>query len=453
MTNNFFLVSIHSDRSFYEKTLDLQYLQKRFLKKKKIKNLSFERSVPYKGKICFWNYKSKNSIKLEYLYSPGFKVQYICQILNKIVILGADRIQIIDNGQVRNVFNNLFFGCHIVCPDQNQSKIVWISSAVTNRLIKFNTKTLKIEKTIIMPKKFGNEFLNNINFKKNYISTDNQNTHLNSVLSHKNRLYVTFWKQGLLGYYENGKFNEVLSGFIGLHSVRIFKNLLYFTDSSASSLVIIDSSSHKIINRIKFDTKYVHDAYLLDDNKLFYSSEKNKIILYDYKKHEVLNTLDTTFLEGSVQFLNILKNSKNLNFFKKFKFNSFVKKIVLKYSNNFDNFDLFNLRYYNKNSYIFHFENVKYQYLMKPIKTLKLIPGKYSANIKFKKYLGDISFDILDTASQEFIKCENFTENDSINLNFQINEEKELAIIISGNNIKINDVLIKLFEINIEKWI
>ena len=90
---------------------------------------------------------------------------------------------------------------------------------------------------------------------------------------------------------------------------------------------------------------------------------------------------------------------------------------------------------------------------MKPIKTLKLIPGKYSANIKFKKYLGDISFDILDTASQEFIKCENFTENDSINLNFQINEEKELAIIISGNNIKINDVLIKLFEINIEKWI
>jgi hypothetical protein len=35
MTNNFFLVSIHSDRSFYEKTLDLQYLQKRFLKKKK----------------------------------------------------------------------------------------------------------------------------------------------------------------------------------------------------------------------------------------------------------------------------------------------------------------------------------------------------------------------------------------------------------------------------------
>ena len=132
MTNNFFLVSIHSDRNFYEKTLDLQYLQKRFLKKKKIKNLSFERSVPYKGKLCFWKYRSKNNIELKYIYSPGFKVQYVCQTLNKIIILGADRVQIIDNGEVRNIFDNLFFGCHIVCPDDNHSEIVWISSAVSS---------------------------------------------------------------------------------------------------------------------------------------------------------------------------------------------------------------------------------------------------------------------------------------------------------------------------------
>lgn len=453
MTNNFFLVSIHSDRNFYEKTLDLQYLQKRFLKKKKIKNLSFERSVPYKGKLCFWKYKSKNNIELEYIYSPGFKVQYVCQTLNKIIILGADRVQIIDNGEVRNIFDNLFFGCHIVCPDDNHSEIVWISSAVTNRLIKLNIKTLKIEKTIIMPKKYGSEYLNNINFKKNYISTDNQNTHLNSVLSYKNRLYVTFWKQGLLGYYENGKFNEILSGFIGLHSVRIFKNLLYFTDSSDSSLVIIDNLSNKIINRVKFNTKYVHDVYLLDNNKLFFSSEKNKIILYDYKKHEVLNILDTTFLGGSVQFLNILKQSKSLNFFKKFKSNNYKRKTLLKFCDNFDNFELFNLRYHNKNSKIFHFENVIFQYLIKSIKTFKLIPGKYSANIKFKKYLGDISFDILDNTKEEFIKSENFTTYDSINLNFQLDEEKEISIIISGNNNVSNDVLIKLFEINLERWI
>ena len=113
-----------------------------------------------------------------------------------------------------------------------------------------------------MPKKYGNKYVKNIDYKKSYINTDNQNTHLNSVFSHKNRLYVTFWKQGILGYFENDKFYEILRGFIGLHSVRIWKNLIYFTDSSNSSLVIIDLATFQIINRIKFQNKYVHDVYI-----------------------------------------------------------------------------------------------------------------------------------------------------------------------------------------------
>ena len=35
-----------------------------------------------------------------------------------------------------------------------------------------------------MPKKYGNKYVKNIDYK-NYINTDNQNTHLNSVFSHK----------------------------------------------------------------------------------------------------------------------------------------------------------------------------------------------------------------------------------------------------------------------------
>ena len=307
MTSNLFLVSVHSDRIFYDKTFDLTYLQKRFLTKSTKKNLSFQDSVPYKGKLCFWKYDNDNRINKKYLYSPDFKVQYVTHTDNKIIILGADRVQILNNGKIENIYNNLFFGCHIVNPDYFRKEIVWISSAVSNRIIKLNVRTKKIEKDILMPKKYGDRYVKNINYKKNYINTDNQNTHLNSIFSHKSRLYVTFWKQGILGYFENDKFHEILRGFIGLHSVRVWRNLIYFTDSSNSSLVIIDSLTFQIINRIKFQNKYVHDIYILDEEKFFYSSEKNEIVLYNYKTHKILNKLDSMSIGGSIQFLNVLK--------------------------------------------------------------------------------------------------------------------------------------------------
>ena len=83
-----------------------------------------------------------------------------------------------------------------------------------------------------------------------------------------------FWKQGILGYFENDKFYEILRGFIGLHSVRIWKNLIYFTDSSNSSLVIMDLATFQIINRIKFQNKYVHDVYILDNKNCFIHQKK-----------------------------------------------------------------------------------------------------------------------------------------------------------------------------------
>ena len=117
------------------------------------------------------------------------------------------------------------------------------------------------------------------------------------------------------------------------------RNLIYFTDSSNSSLVIIDSLTNQIINRIKFQNKYVHDIYILDEEKLFYSSEENEIVLYNYKTHKILNKLDAMSIGGSIQFLNVLENIKNLNSFNDLKKFSEDKKIrsILKLENNFRN--------------------------------------------------------------------------------------------------------------------
>ncbi len=108
MISNLFLVSVHSDRPFYDETFDLTYLQKRFLTKSTKKNLSFQDSVPYKGKLCFWKYDNGNRINKKYLYSPDFKVQYVTHTDNKIIILGADRVQILNNGKIDNIYNNFF---------------------------------------------------------------------------------------------------------------------------------------------------------------------------------------------------------------------------------------------------------------------------------------------------------------------------------------------------------
>ena len=458
MKSNLFLVSIHSDRPFYDKTFYLIYLQKKFLIKSNKKNLSFQDSVPYKGKLCFWEYYNDKKINKKYFYTPNFKVQYVTKTDNKIIILGADRVQILNKGKIENIYNNLFFGCHIVNPDYSRKEIVWISSAVSNRIIKFNVRTKKIENEILMPKKYGNKYVKNIDYKKSYINTDNQNTHLNSVFSHKNRLYVTFWKQGILGYFENDKFYEILRGFIGLHSVRIWKNLIYFTDSSNSSLVIIDLATFQIINRIKFQNKYVHDVYILDNKKLFYTSEKNEIVLYNYKSHQILNKLNTISAGGSIQFLNVL-NIKNLNSFKDLKKFSENKKIkqILKIENNFKNFDKFNLLY-NKNNF-FYFGETKYQYILKYSKKIEINPGTYFLTMKFKKLFGNIVIDFLDEISQEFLNQEKLEETSDtldgnynfIRFKFEIKKKKKFSLIISGNNHTPGEIIFFINQIALEK--
>ena len=60
MTSNLFLVSVHSDRPFYDKTFDLTYLQKRFLTKSTKKNLSFRTLFHTKVNYAFEIYNDKN---------------------------------------------------------------------------------------------------------------------------------------------------------------------------------------------------------------------------------------------------------------------------------------------------------------------------------------------------------------------------------------------------------
>ena len=127
----------------------------------------------------------------------------------------------------------------------------------------------------------------------NTISIMTQLTHINCCYHAKG--YLTTAIQGAVGLFDfEGSYQELTSGFLGCHGARTRPGLhgFYFSDSPSGHLYEM-SWTGKIMKKFSIDSTWLHDTqWVKDDIYLFSSGDKNKLQLWDTKKHSMIWDID-----------------------------------------------------------------------------------------------------------------------------------------------------------------
>lgn len=322
----------HSDRPFVEARSSLGYLNNRF-SADRFETLppfdtlpSISDSVPFTGSLSFWEMTEtpgEVSARLCAKYNPDYKVQFASFVGDRLIVLGSDRLEILDSGfnVIQTIRDPWLIGGHTVFPAGADD--LWVTSAPANAVLRVSLREGRVVERRRLPAVYGTgyDLKDTDDLSAHFIPTDLQPTHINcavpllpedpaSAVTAKDRpddLLVTLWIPGAIGILGgDGHYREVLSGMRGLHGARPVpgSNLISFADSAAGLICFIDRETGRLAKRFALNSLWLHDAEVVSPGVIAATlSDSNEIALVDSHNGDVLFRTPCDDLGQSTMFV------------------------------------------------------------------------------------------------------------------------------------------------------
>lgn len=308
----------HSSRKFFVADASFNSLEMRFSREDRLSDLPpfeelppVEEAVPYEGALTVWSieeFAAGPSLRFLFRYDPGYKVQCAAFCSDRLIVYGSDRLEVLDStlNVVRTVRHPLLVGGHTVFVDRNGHAVV--TSAPANAIFRIDIETGEVIEQIKVPDRYGSGYdLDDRNLHEHYVPTDLQPTHVNCAYPIEDGLLVTLCVPGAVGRFDsNGNYREIVRGFRGCHGAKMYRDLLYLSDSTAGAVVYIDPETGQIRKRLHADTRWLHDAEHVDDETVAVAlGDKNEIRLLDSRSGEVKHRVSCDAFGQSVMFASV----------------------------------------------------------------------------------------------------------------------------------------------------
>ena len=312
------LITTHSSRFFDSSRANLNSLNNRF-DTRSLDNLPdiadfgpWNEAIALHGKLAFWkinyNCEKRISAKLLTCFEPPSNPQSACFVGDVLLVAGPDRVMRFGPGfkSLDPIVDNWIVGTHTVrkAPDDN----IWVTSAPANAVLRIDPMSRSVLERVIMPTRYGAgyELTPKDDLRKHFIPLDYQPTHINSAWPIDDEVLVTLLVPGAVGIFDRERnYREIFSGLRGCHGARVHPQTghIYITDSPGGFVWYIERESGRVLKRLDFHSRWLHDAQALDQGVLLgMASDQNVLHFMDEATGECLETIKCDRLGRSALF-------------------------------------------------------------------------------------------------------------------------------------------------------
>ena len=308
----------HSDRPTEDGRANLNFLETRFQKPNRLPpKCDFNTLTPisehqtYHGSVTIWYFSEGDYSKPRLLLflRPDYKPQHAIWYQEKLWILGVDRLEVYDSSLSRLALieDTWLSGAHTIFPDGRGNLLVTCSASDSVLLI--DEQSFAVASVLRLPESiYGHNFelSRTDSVVEHYITNDLQLTHINAASSWRNGIVVSTFIQGAIGWFNSqGKYKELLRGFVGCHGVRADTRTeqLYFCDTCLGTVIFLDNNLN-IERRIATGSTWLHDAQQIEGDVFAVAAmDRNQVEIMDIQSRQVILTIPGHEFGLGTQFL------------------------------------------------------------------------------------------------------------------------------------------------------
>jgi hypothetical protein len=265
---------VHSDRPAQLDQCDLNYLERRYSRPDRLPPRETFETLP--AAATFTSFGGEITIhdlgesrfeppRLVARMRPDqYKPQHAIWRAGRLWVVGVDRIEIYDRrlDPVARIDDPWLAGGHTIFPDGKGRMLVSCSSS--DSVLVIDQATLSVIGAHRMPESlYGHNYAlkRTDSVVDHYISNDAQLTHINCAYPWRDGILTSCLIHGAIGWFDSeGRYEELLRGFVGCHGGRVnTSGEIYFCDSALGALTIVDSRM-RISQRIGTGSRWLHDA-------------------------------------------------------------------------------------------------------------------------------------------------------------------------------------------------
>lgn len=307
----------HSSRPFVEARSSLNGMESRF-QPGRLDGLppweslaGIDSAVPFSGSLTIWRVEDGEKPRLNFLraYDPGYKIQSAVFAGNRLLVCGADRLEVLDTEfrVVQTIRDNWICGGHTVFSDT--AGHAWLTSAPANALLRVDVEQGKVVERIRLPDRYGTGYPvgPEHDLREHFIPTDLQPTHVNCAYPTQRGILVTLWIPGVVGRLTiDREFQEIVAGIRGCHGGKLSPSgrELYVSDSPTGLVWFFDPDTGAVRSRLRMDSVWLHDAHMISPALLVVSlSDKNELRMVERRSGDVVFAADCSRFGASVMFV------------------------------------------------------------------------------------------------------------------------------------------------------
>jgi hypothetical protein len=268
-------------------------------------------AVPFSGSLTIWRVEDGEKPRLCFLraYDPGYKIQSAVFAGNRLLVCGADRLEVLDTEfrVVQTIRDNWICGGHTVFGDA--AGHAWLTSAPANALLRVDVEQGKVVERIPLPDRYGTGYSvrPEHDLREHFIPTDLQPTHVNCAYPTQDGILVTLLIPGVVGRLTSDReFQEIVAGIRGCHGGKLSPSgkEIYVSDSPAGLVWFFDPDTGSVRSRLRIDSMWLHDAHMISPALLAVSlSDKNELRLVGRHSGDVVFAADCSRFGASVMFV------------------------------------------------------------------------------------------------------------------------------------------------------
>ena len=301
-----------------EPRCDINSLEKRFVSPIRLPALQpfdtlrpSRTHTPYLGSISLYDIgeDGRRSPEMVCAFRPDtYKPQHGAWLDGKLWVLGAEHIEVYDADlkTVREIRDPWLAGNHTIAANGRGELIV--SASASDSVLTVNAETGEITGARRLPEDFygfNYPLARQDSVVDHYIIDDDQLTHVNCAWPWRGGVLVSSLIQGAVGWFDpDGKYHELLSGFVGCHGARVRNDVeeIFFSDSCSGMLVFVDFQG-RVVRRVGTGSRWLHDAIQIRGD-LFAAApfDHNEVILLDVTTRDVVSRIPCD-ARGAAQFL------------------------------------------------------------------------------------------------------------------------------------------------------
>ena len=318
----------HTSRQWVREQCDREYLRRRWARPGRLEQLSpFDtlpaHEAPYFGLLSVFRVELSGrgaSGRMLHHYDSPQKVVHAAVMGSKIVVAFDDGVGMFDHrdGGVcvdpgsggSRLADPWFGGLHTVIPVDDT--VCLLSSSAADAILWLDVSRGSVVRRWRLPSdRYGTNYhLDDTTWlSEHYIPNDFQLGHLNCAAPDgQGGAFVSVLGQGDIAHVSaSGGFELLATGFIGCHGVRFAaqQDLLYFCDSCSGRLMRVEGPQ-RVTPLFETGSLWLHDAvHLTADLFVMTMADRNRLLLADVKRGNVLAEWDFSAAGGTVQFLSV----------------------------------------------------------------------------------------------------------------------------------------------------